>query len=1621
MSETVRLSQMSSMNLIETSDLGEGFNLRNEITYHLGGLPFESPTDIRDGLGGKLSRKRQDLFNKAYLKELDIIRKRRATAIGEDTPIERDPPLTDLTLAGEPSSNVNEEAEEDLLLHTVPEENMEVKIARKLPRFTKTLNSAIHFCVFNVGTITKAEFWNVLKGVLSPEILKGVTRVQNVDQPNGRKRMDMWVEAKVASRLKQAMYLTSKQRRNGEKVDHKYPTRKLKGLWLPTRRTIQWRIDVYRQYRDKEAEPRFPKSDPLPQTRRAIATFNLNGLKNKKGELVQFLIDKRVGVAALQETLIGDNEYRIQLPDYNVYQRSRTDDFRGQAIAIYKSYTSFEVGNSKEKHYIHVKVIGLIEKTTWHIISVYLPSGGNHRHNRTERLRDVLQLYAKIREKEPKARVVILGDFNMARSDLETKIKSKKSKLSVVKIAGNGLTFHRKSTKWSDLDSIIASPEAKVDICPAKVYRSWGAGENDSDHFPLVATVRAKQTSYIMDGPQRTKFNLDLLKGQGDRIVNSNRWSLLPIEEITTAEELNSTAEQFTKTVNEIGLESGIKQYLPDKMYTLDRRLKKEVRKAGKLRQKWIRLAKNGNVKDAENAHKVWFELKKKIRKALISKERALEAKSVKKANEWYRDNDMRSFHKWETAHTVNGGKISNAITPIIDKEGTLLTEKEDILNRTTEYFQELSQDDPENLSQDKEYWEGKMGPELEALPCNEAFTWQEVLLAIRGMMLGTACGSDEIPIEVYKALLKEECHRQAEALGQTVLENTYKALPAHQLPASPLTPMGKSLYNVIKGMWDVEAQPKCWDTVTNIPLHKSGDPTDLLNYRGISLIAVGMKIFTVMVAMRLSNLMEVNHLFIDEQGGFRQGQEAIAQFVALAEIVRRRHLSDKKTWIIFIDFKKAFDKVMHEALFEKLSALGIRGKLLNIIKEIYSTSYASAKVGGINGKAYRMKRGTRQGCPLSPILFIIFINDILNHLPEGAQVPGIKTGPKTCKGLLFADDVANLVEKQEMVQPTLDKITEWSNKWKLPIGAPKCGVMMAGGSEAEQKALAEENFYLDGQKISVVRSYKYLGIVITDKLSQTDSDEKAHCKVLASRVKKATDMRRGFLRDNRIPIGIKIAVVNSKIAPIGCYGGEWVGMCQDRTAPIQKELNIALKLILNSSSKSNLHSTQTMALELNVPTIEQRMFAMRTRLWQKAPGMKTWLQYLVLEENKFTSKKATWASGTKKYLQRMTGRHNLPKERNDLDDRVETLMKKDKDYEATRGIEWDDNETKLQGTISVVARALYKDMYGGSKVVKATTNYMTFGFDRTRDWIKAAVYLPELTEGTIWLARLRTGGWWTTKRRHGALVSKGIETELDPRLCPCCNKLLRAEDEPELCHIILDCEEWNKQRKALLEPILKLIWMRVTHPERRMATSKTRLEVVIRALGGDITSSDTVLAYQNATTEQENIPDATVLDLFAKGWGGEPGSYTPGLNAHAYTVMARYLQYVMPKHKAILFRKDEETAGLPRRLEYEPSENEESPIRGLPRGKPTNDDDMGSVWGGDSDADNNEHLDFYNRSRLTTAIQANAQSGMGSRCLLRRLKGVPDALRLAESDEESGDEVEPGYEDMPGIVYLDL
>ncbi|KAH6600579.1 hypothetical protein BASA50_002143 [Batrachochytrium salamandrivorans] len=155
---------------------------------------------------------------------------------------------------------------------------------------------------------------------------------------------------------------------------------------------------------------------------------------------------------------------------------------------------------------------------------------------------------------------------------------------------------------------------------------------------------------------------------------------------------------------------------------------------------------------------------------------------------------------------------------------------------------------------------------------------------------------------------------------------------------------------------------------------------------------------------------------------------------------VWRRQIADLNSHIAFIDISKAFDTVPIHALLFKLKCIGIPAITMNFLSALYSTSNARIRSGSLLSDPFPVQRGVRQGCPLSGLLFNVFINDVLDGVAP-ISVPGLSQEHQQ-RGLMFADDIAIIAPSHESLCTSMSTITDWATRWEMSFGVAKCGIM---------------------------------------------------------------------------------------------------------------------------------------------------------------------------------------------------------------------------------------------------------------------------------------------------------------------------------------------------------------------------------------------------------------------------------------------------------------------------------------------------------------------------------------------------------------------------------------------------
>ena len=184
----------------------------------------------------------------------------------------------------------------------------------------------------------------------------------------------------------------------------------------------------------------------------------------------------------------------------------------------------------------------------------------------------------------------------------------------------------------------------------------------------------------------------------------------------------------------------------------------------------------------------------------------------------------------------------------------------------------------------------------------------------------------------------------------------------------------------------------------------------------------------------------------------------------------------NKKLYCVFVDFTKAFDFVVRDILWYKLLKFGVRGRMLDIRRSIYSIVKSQVKHNNITSDVFFSNIGVRQGECLSPFPFSVYLNDLEETIIlNGAK--GIDIGMLKLFLLLYADDIVLFANSATELQNSIHILETYCRRWRLTVNTtkPKVLVFKKGG-----RLPSNLSFIYNGVEIEIVLKFSYLGIVFT-------------------------------------------------------------------------------------------------------------------------------------------------------------------------------------------------------------------------------------------------------------------------------------------------------------------------------------------------------------------------------------------------------------------------------------------------------------------------------------------------------------------------------------------------------------
>ena len=193
------------------------------------------------------------------------------------------------------------------------------------------------------------------------------------------------------------------------------------------------------------------------------------------------------------------------------------------------------------------------------------------------------------------------------------------------------------------------------------------------------------------------------------------------------------------------------------------------------------------------------------------------------------------------------------------------------------------------------------------------------------------------------------------------------------------------------------------------------------------------------------------------DQVGFIPGMQGFFNICKSINVIHHiNKLKDKNHMIISVDAEKAFDKIQHPFMVKTLQRVGIEGTYLNIIKAIYDKPTANIILNGEKLKPFPLRSGTREGCPLLPLLFSIVLEVLATAIREEKEIKGIQIG-KEVKLSLFADDMILYIENpKDATRKLVELINEFGKLAGYKINAWKSLAFLYTNDETSEREIKE-------------------------------------------------------------------------------------------------------------------------------------------------------------------------------------------------------------------------------------------------------------------------------------------------------------------------------------------------------------------------------------------------------------------------------------------------------------------------------------------------------------------------------------------------------------------------------------
>lgn len=774
-----------------------------------------------------------------------------------------------------------------------------------------------------------------------------------------------------------------------------------------------------------------------------LATWNLRSLY-ARGALQNTLTDLnkyKIHIAAVQETRWLDKGIHT-MANHSFYFSGKSDGKHefGTGFIVNKMIDHTIIGFVPVSQYISTLRFKMkTRKVT--MLNVHAPTESRDEDVKDAFYHQLESVYNSIPNSDLK---IVLGDFNaqIGREECYKEVVGVHSLHSLSNDNGSravhfavlqGLTvrstqFQRKDihkVTWRSNDGSTRNQIDHVMIenkYRSSIYdvRSCRGTLHESDHFLMIIKMRGSYTRYNNKmSTARAKYNVDKLKSEETRSRFETK-----VQELLTRNQADSEINEAIKNTNTILSQAAeevlgtatarnIAGYFDEECLDAVKQ-KKDARIA--MQQRNTR----GNVSKYNRKSIQAYRLLRKKKREHLNKE-------IENLEELSRGGNVRDFYK--SVKTMRKGFQAKSMK-ILNDQGELLSDKNLIVQRWKEYFQNLL-NRPQIAQTETQIYQGA-DPEILAP------SYEEVVEAIFKQKNCKAPGEDNIPSELIKAA------------GQDLWQR---------------------LHQIITMVWENEHLPDAWTVGLMIPIHKKGNRMVCENFRGICLLNTAYKILATILYDRLSVYTE--EILGDYQCGFRAGRSTTDQIFTIRQIMEKAWEYNIAIHQLFLDFKQAYDSIDRNVLFNIMEEFGIPAKLIRLTKATLTDTKCKILLQNILSDNFTVDTGVRQGDRLSTLLFNLALEKVVRAMSINWKGTIFNTSKQLAA---FADDADLLGRGVLAVKESFVEAEKEGKKVGLVVSENKTKYLTL---DRKNGSRIGQNITIDEYNFEVVQSFKYLGSIL--------------------------------------------------------------------------------------------------------------------------------------------------------------------------------------------------------------------------------------------------------------------------------------------------------------------------------------------------------------------------------------------------------------------------------------------------------------------------------------------------------------------------------------------------------------